>query len=91
LPSRTIDKKAMVSLPPHTREKTSNLAKDFSKPGAFMKSRPPPKMHPHRKRPLTFAAIRRDAENRLARGLKLDFDQIMLDITALIADAKKPI
>ena len=56
-----------------------------------MKSRPPPRPSPHRKRPLTFAAIRRDAESRLARGLKLDFDQIMLDITALMADAKKPL
>ena len=54
-----------------------------------MKSRPPPR--PHRKRPLTFAAIRRDAENRLARGLKLDFDQIMLDIAALMVASKKPI
>jgi hypothetical protein len=55
-----------------------------------MKGRPPPRHSPHRKRPRTFAAIRRDAENRLARGLKLDFDQIMSDITALMANPKKP-
>jgi hypothetical protein len=46
---------------------------------------------PHRKHPTTFAEIRRDAEKRLARGLKLDFDQIMLDIAALRARAERPI
>jgi urease gamma subunit len=55
-----------------------------------MKSRPPPRQSPPRKRPLTFAVIRRNAEKRLARGLKLDFDQIMSDITALISIPKKP-
>jgi hypothetical protein len=44
---------------------------------------------PHRKHPTTFAEIRRNAENRLARGLKLDFDQIMLDIAALRVRAEK--
>ena len=44
----------------------------------------------HRKLPATFAAIRRDCESRLARGLKLDFDQIMLDIAALRARTEKP-
>ena len=43
----------------------------------------------HRKRPATFAEIRRDAEKRLARGLGLDFDQIMLDIAAIRARAAK--
>ena len=38
-----------------------------------------------RKHPTTFAEIRSDAEKKLQRGLKLDFDQIMLDIAALRA------
>lgn len=37
----------------------------------------------------TFSDIRRDAEKRLASGLKLDFDQIMLDIAALRVRAIK--
>jgi hypothetical protein len=44
----------------------------------------------HGQRPSTFAEIRRDAEKKLARGLKLDFDQIMLDIEAIRVSAKKP-
>ncbi|HME12876.1 MAG TPA: hypothetical protein VKF79_08450 [Candidatus Acidoferrum sp.] len=36
-----------------------------------------------RKRPSTFAEVRHDAEKRLEHGLKLDFDQIMLDIAAI--------
>ena len=50
-----------------------------------MKSRPSPERisRPRSKRPRTFAEIRRDAEHRLRRGLKLDFKQIMLDIAAL--------
>jgi len=43
----------------------------------------------HRKRPVTFAEIRSDAEKRLALGLGLDFDQIMLDIAAVRARAAK--
>jgi hypothetical protein len=52
-----------------------------------MKSRPPPKLivRAHRKRPRTFADIRRNAEKRLKLGLKLDFDQMMADIAALRA------
>jgi hypothetical protein len=39
----------------------------------------------------TFADIRREAEARLTRGLRLDFDQIMLDIAAVRrADKKLP-
>jgi hypothetical protein len=45
---------------------------------------------PHRRHPMTFAEIRRDAEKRLKRGLKLDFDQIMLDIEAIRVRAEKP-
>jgi hypothetical protein len=44
---------------------------------------------PHRKHPTTFAEIRHDAEKRLERGLKLDFDQIMLDIELLRARAER--
>jgi len=44
---------------------------------------------PRRKHPTTFAEIRRDAEKRLALGLVLDFDQIMLDIAAIRARAAK--
>jgi hypothetical protein len=55
-----------------------------------MRNRPPPRQSPPHKRPLNFAAIRRDAEQRLARGLKLDFDQIIADITALMSNPKKP-
>lgn len=44
-----------------------------------------------RKHPTTFAEIRSDAEKKLQRGLKLDFDQIMLDIAALRARAERPI
>jgi len=52
-----------------------------------MKSRPPPKLiaRSHRKRPRTFADIRRNAEMRLKLGLKLDFEQIMADIAAIRA------
>lgn len=52
-------------------------------------ARPPerPSERPHRKQPATFAEIRRDAEKRLARGLRLDFDQIMLDIAVIRARA----
>ena len=52
-----------------------------------MKSRPPPKLvgRTYRKRPRTFADIRRSAEKRLKLGLKLDFDQIMADIAAIRA------
>ena len=39
-----------------------------------------PRKHLH-----TFADIRHKAEQRLRRGLKLDFDQIMLDIATLRA------
>ena len=42
------------------------------------------------KRPTTFAEIRFNAEERLRHGLKLDFDQIMLDIGAIRAAAEKP-
>ena len=45
---------------------------------------------PHRNRPTTFAEVRRNAEERLALGLKLDFDQIMLDIEAIRKQAEKP-
>ena len=41
--------------------------------------------------PSTFAEIRCAAEQRLARGLTLDFDQIMLDIARVRAGAGKPI
>ena len=44
----------------------------------------------HRKRPTTFAEVRRRAEDRLAHGLKLNFDQIMLDIDAIRKQAAKP-
>jgi hypothetical protein len=44
--------------------------------------RDPDPQHP---RPHCFADIRKDCEDRLARGLKLDFDQIMLDIDAIKA------
>ena len=52
-----------------------------------MKSRPPPKLivRAHRKRPRTFADIRRNAEMRLKLGLKLDFEQIMADIATIRA------
>ena len=43
----------------------------------------------HRKPPITFAEVRSDAEKRLALGLLLDFDQIMLDIAAIRARAAK--
>jgi hypothetical protein len=39
----------------------------------------------------TFSDIRRAAEKRLAHGLDLDFDQIMLDIAALRRRLEKPI
>ena len=42
-----------------------------------------------RKRPTTFAEVRSDAEKRLALGLGIDFDQIMLDIAAIRARAAK--
>jgi len=45
----------------------------------------------HRKRPVTFADVRRDAEKRMARGLKLDFDQIMLEIAVICERAGKPL
>jgi hypothetical protein len=48
-----------------------------------------PSERPHHKHPATFAEIRRKAEKRLARGLKLDFDQIMLDIAVIRARADK--
>jgi hypothetical protein len=44
---------------------------------------PPPRRARPRKRPATFSDVRRDAEKKLARGLELDFDQIMLDIAAI--------
>jgi hypothetical protein len=52
-----------------------------------MKSRPPPEpiSGPRRRRPRTFAEIRRNAETRLRRGLKLDFGGIMRDVAALRA------
>jgi len=51
--------------------------------------RSPPK---HQKRATkTFEDIRWAAEKRLARGLKLDFDQIMLDIAAVRRGAGKPV
>jgi uncharacterized membrane protein len=55
--------------------------------GGFMKSRPPPKLiaRSDRKRPRTFADIRRNAEKRLKLGLQLDFEQIMADIAAIRA------
>ena len=46
---------------------------------------------PQAKDPTTFAEIGRDAEKRLALGLKLDFDQIMLDIEAIRKRAEKPV
>jgi hypothetical protein len=45
---------------------------------------------PHQKRPSTFDEVRRSAEKTLRRGLKLDFDQIMLDIAAIRVRAEKP-
>lgn len=47
--------------------------------------RPKREAHPQHPRPHCFADIRKDCEDRLARGLKLDFEQIMLDIDAIKA------
>lgn len=56
-----------------------------------MKSRPPPRVpRSRRKKPRTFAEIRRHAEETLRRGLPLDFDQIMRDVAALRAQAQHP-
>jgi hypothetical protein len=56
-----------------------------------MVKRPPTRqVRTRHKHPMTFADVRHDAEDRLARGLKLDFDQIMLDIAAIRARAEKP-
>ena len=54
--------------------------------------RSPPKhlKRPHRKHPTTFAEIRRNAEERLAQGLKVDFEQIMIDIAVIRVEAEKP-
>jgi hypothetical protein len=55
-----------------------------------MSSRPPPKhiARSRAKRPRTFAEIRRNAEQTLRLGLRLNFKQIMLDIAALRAGAQ---
>ncbi len=56
-----------------------------------MKSRPPPRHIGPRRGFGTFDAVRRDAEERLACGLKLDWDQILLDIAAIrVLAIKRP-
>ena len=55
-----------------------------------MRSPPKRSKRPPRKRPTTFAEVRRNAEKKLALGLKLDFDQIMLDIEVIRKWAEKP-
>jgi hypothetical protein len=52
-------------------------------------ARPSPKRRLSLKIRRTFADVRREAEARLARGLRLDFDRIMLDIAAIRRADKK--